>query len=575
MYSYLAQKGGEKVRAEGKKTKRNPGGATLRKRSWYFIAFVLLLALAVALLLPGCAKEETKEEGKTETGGTTEETPVMGGTYNHPLYADPVSLDPPHVQESEGFRVAVMIFDGLVDYDYETLEVKPALAESWDVSEDAKVYTFHLRKGVKYHNGQEMKAEDFKKAWERACDDETQSEVAYIMAPIEGFDEMQSGEADELSGVKVIDDYTLEVTLKYPFAEFLQTLGHPVASAYPVEEAEKAVAEKEVWETPIGTGPFKFVKWDHNQVVEIEKNPDYWGEEPYLDKVVYRVFEDDNTAFLEFKAGNLQDAAIPTGQYQSTKDDPEYGPMVRTYPELALYYYGFNMEKGVFANDKNLRLAIEYATDREAVVNTVMEGLPTVATGIVPRGIPGYVEGQMEYTYDPDKAKEYWEKSSKPEKITLWYNTSEGHQKIAEALQAGYKDVGINVELTNLEWGTYLDKLAKGEAEFWRLGWLADYPSMDNFLYPLFHSSEKGNNNFCFYENPEVDKLLEQARQETDDQKRWEMYAEAERMILDDAPIVPIYFYTAARVVQPNVKNFVQSAMGLVNFDTIWLAQEQ
>lgn len=551
-------------------TRTNKKGGAMVKTRKILISLLVLAVVFSLVAFSGCAKkEETKKTEKPKT-----EQPIKGGTYNHPLYADPVSLDPAHISESEGFRVGVMIFDGLVDYDPKTLEAVPALAESWEANDDATVFTFKIKKGVKFHNGQELKASDFKKAWERACAKDTQSEVAYILAPIKGFDEMQAGKATELSGVKVVDDYTLEVTLKYPFAEFVQTLGHPVASAYPVDEAVKAVKEKKVWETPIGTGPFKFVSWKHNQEVVLERNPDYYGDEPYLDKIVFRVFEDENTAFLEFKAGNLHDCGIPTGQYKATKADPTYGPMVITGTELALYYYGFNMEKGIFAKDKNLRLAIEYGTDRESIINTVMEGLPSPATGIVPKGIPGYVEGQSPYTYDEAKAKEYFDKSSKPKEITLWYNTSEGHQKIAEAAQAGYKKAGLNVKLTNLEWGTYLDKVMKGECEFFRMGWIADYPSMDNFLYPLFHSSEKGNNNMTFYSNPEVDKLLEDARKETDAEKRHELYRKAEKMILDDAPIVPIYFYSYARVVQPTVKNFQLSSMGLVPFDKIWLAKE-
>lgn len=546
----------------------NAVGAELRKTLSVILAALLIVGLVA--LLPGCAR---KEEPKTEKPAT--EKPVYGGTFNTLVAADPVSLDPAHISESEGFRIGVMVFDGLVDYDPKTLEVKPELAESWEVNDDATVWTFKIRKGVKFHNGQEVKAIDFKKCWERACAKDTQSEVAYILAPIKGYDEMQEGKATELSGVKALDDYTLEVTLKYPFGEFLQTLGHPVASVYPVEEAEKAVKEKQVWETPIGTGPYKFVSWKHKQEVVLERNNDYWGDKPYLDKIVFKVIEDENTAFLEYKAGNLHECGVPTGQIKATKADPTLGTQYIEGPELALYYYGMNMEKGIFAKDKNLRLAFEYGTNRQAIVDTVMEGLPTPATGIVPKGIPGYREGQSPYTYDPDKAKEFWNKSSKPAKITLWYNTSEGHQKIAEAAQAGYKEIGISVELTNLEWGTYLDKVMKGECELFRMGWIADYPSMDNFLYPLFHSSEKGNNNMTFYSNPEVDRILEQARSETDDTKRHELYAQAEKIILDDAPIVPIYFYSFARVVQPNVKNYIYSAMGLVPYNKIWLAPEK
>lgn len=532
------------------------------KRTWLAACLAMILVLSL-VLISGCAKKEEKVERPKEEG------PVKGGTYVHPLYADPTSLDPPHVYESESYRVAVMIFDGLVDYDPKTLEVKPALAESWEVNKDATVWTFKLRKGVKFHNGREVKAEDFKKCWERACAKETASEVAYVLAPIKGYDEMQAGKAKELSGVKVIDDYTLRVTLKYPFAEFLKTLGHPVASVYPIEEATKPGVNFS--EKPVGTGPFKFVSWKRKQEIILERNPDYWGKEPYLDRIKFRIFADENTAFLEYKAGKLHDAMIPTGQYKTTKADPKLGPQVITGPELALYYYGFNMEKGIFAKDKNLRLAIIYATNKKAIVDTVMEGVPKPATGIVPEGVPGYRPNQIDWTYDINKAKEFWEKSSKPKKITLAYNTSEGHQKIAEAAQAGYKEAGINVELVNIEWGTYLDRLSKGEYPFFRLGWIADYPSMDNFLYPLFHSSEKGNNNLCFYGNKEVDKLLEDARKETNAEKRYELYAEAEKKILEDAPLVPIYFYSYARVVQPEVENYSWSAMGLVNFDEIWL----
>lgn len=538
----------------------------LTKKSWYLI---LLFIVVVITILTGCAKTQKKEPGAKKPAV---EDPKAGGTYIHPLIADPKSLDPPHVYESESYRVAVMIFDGLVDYDPKTLEIKPALAESWEVSDDAKVWTFKLKKGVKYHIGGEVKAEDFKKCWERACARETESEVAYVLSPILGYDEMQKGEAKELSGVKVIDDYTLEVTLKHPFGEFLKTLGHPVASVYPPEEAEE-LGDK-FSESPVGTGPFKLVSWKHNREVVLERNDNYWGKKAFLDKIIFRIFKDENTAFLEYKAGKIHDCGVPTGQIKSTKTDPILGPQYREGPEIAIYFYGFNMEKGVFAKDKNLRLAIAHSTNKQAIVDVVMEGLPTIATGIVPPGVPGYKAGSA-YEQDKEKAKRYWEKSSKPKKITLWYNTSEGHQKIAEVAQAGYKAVGINVELANLDWGAYLDKVSKSETEFFRMGWLADYPSMDNFLYPLFHSSEKGNNNMFFYGNPEVDKLLEDARKEVNDEKRYDLYAQAEKKILQDVPLVPIYFYKFARVVQPEVNGYHWSAMGLVNFDEVWLTKAE
>lgn len=530
---------------------------------------VVLLAGIVILMLVGsmlfsCKGVRVAPEGKGQYGGTFR-------IYIH----EPVSLDPPNSYESEGIQVIKQVWDGLFDYNPETLKVEPALCESYDISDDGLVYTFNLRKGVKFHSGREVKAQDFVYSWSRAAYKETASYLAYHLSPIVGYDECQEGTSDTLSGVKAIDDYTLQVTLRYPYADFINTLGHVVF--YPVAKEDIEKWGDQYTEHINGTGPFKFVKWEHDQYIELERNDDYWAGKPYLDKVKYVIFADEDTAFLEFKAGNLEYAMIPQGKVQATLEDPKWKDQVIIKPLLALYYYGMNVETEPFKDNLALREAICYLIDRQNICDVIGEGVPTPATGFVPPGIPGFQENAMEFTYDPEKAKEKLAEAGYPNgeglpTLKLGFNIGAGHEQIAEAIQADAKDIGINMEVEGYEWGTLLEKAQKGEINFFRLGWMADYPTMDNFLYPLFYSESADN--YTGYSNPEVDKLLLEARSTIDEKERIEKYRLVEKMILKDATFAPIYFYGSRRIIQPYVKGFVLSAMEEYDLSKVWLEKE-
>jgi oligopeptide transport system substrate-binding protein len=517
------------------------------------IAVCVVIAM-IATLSFGCKKEEK-----------------AGGEFR--LYInEPVSIDPPNSYESEGIQVVRQVWDGLVEYDPETLEVVPAIADTWDVSDDGLVYTINLKKGVKFHSGRECTAEDFVYSWTRAVDDETASYLAYHLAPIVGYDEMQDGSSDTFEGVKALDDYTLEVTLKYPYADFIKTLGHVVF--YPV-----AKEDIEEWgdlyaEHVNGTGAFKFIEWKHDQYITLERFDDYYGETADLDNVKYVIFADYDTAFLEFQAGNIEYTSIPQGKIQSTLNDPVLGEMAITGPELAIYYFSLNFNAEPFKGNKALREAISYAVDRQNIIDVVMEGLPTPATGIVPKGIPGYQENASEYTYDVEMAKQKLEEAGYPggeglDPIVFGINIGSGHEMVAEAVQADLAEIGIEVEIEGMEWGAALEAFQKGEIGFHRLGWLADYPTMDNFLYPLFHSESADN--YCQYNNPEVDRMLIEARSTRDEEERIEKYREIERIICDDAAFILIYFYAQANVLQPYVKGFHLDAMGNYDLSTVEL----
>jgi len=529
-----------------------------RTRLIVAVIAVLLIVAMVGTLSIGCKKAQA-------TGGVMRIHIVQ-----------PVSLDPPNCYESEGIQVARQVWDGLFDYDPKTLELIPELCEKWEVSDDGLVYTFNIKKGVKFHDGSPLTAQDFVYSWTRAVLAETASYLAYHLAAIKGYQACQEGTATELEGVKAIDDYTLQVTLEYPYADFVNTLGHIVF--YPVKQADIEKWGEEYTKHVNGTGPFKFVEWVDDQYINLVRNDDYYGEKAMLDKVEYKIIADENTAFLEFKAGNIDYTQIPTGKIKATEEDPDLKDNVIAIPLLALYYYGMNLNTEPFKSNPKLREAMNYAIDRQNVCDVIMEGVPTPATGFVPKGIVGFKENQAPYKFDQEKAKALLAEAGFPNgeglpALQFGFNTGAGHEALAEALQADLAEIGVNIEIEGFEWGTMLEKAQAGELAFYRLGWIADYPTMDNFLYPLFHS--QSSDNYGQYNNPEVDKMLIEARQIKDKDERIAKYQEIERTILADNAFLILYFYGARRVVADQVKGFVLSPMETYDLSKVYIETAQ
>lgn len=539
------------------------------RKSKILLAIVLVasLTMVLAMLLAGCGEEEAEEKPKGV---------VEGGTFNYCTIQDPVSLDPAQLQESEGIQIGKQIFDGLMENDPDTMELAPAMAESYEPNADASVFTFKLKEGVKFHNGRECTAEDFVYSWNRVCDPDTASEVAYHMSPILGFDEVQEGTAETLEGVVAVDDYTLEVTLSYPYADFVYHVAHPVFSPIPEEVVEEYGSEN-FTENPVGTGPFKFVSWTHEQEVVLEKNADYYGEnKPYLDKVVCKIYMDEDTAYQDFKAGVLNDCQIPLGQFEAA--EAEYGDRAIFGPMLGIYYYGMNMNTDPWKDNLALREAMNYAVDRQTLCDVVMEGQRNPATGLVPEGIVGFQPDAMEYGYDVEMARNKLAEAGFPEgqgfpAVTLGYNTGVGHDTIAQFVQGNYQEVGVTFSLEGYEWGTYLDLIQAEQITFFRLGWLADYPIMDNFLYPMYYSENAGVDNMTFYNNPAVDELLIQARQTPDEDERIDLYREIEMMILADAPVVPLMFYKTSRVYGEGIGGYMRTADDITPLELVYFTE--
>jgi oligopeptide transport system substrate-binding protein len=562
---------------------------TSLKPKWRSLFVVAILLIAVALVFAACG---TKKTATTTTGGT----PVAGGTFNYPLTAEPVAIDPVVAYESEGMQVVHQVFQGLVKYQLNSkgeMQLTPSIASSWDHNADFTVWTFHLKHGVMFAPpvSREVKAQDFVDSWNFAADPAQGSYVAYIFDAIKGFDPNTAyAVKGGFTGLKVIDDYTLEITLRYQFAEFPVTVGHPVASVMPMDYVNK-IGWKKYREAPVGTGPYVVTKWNHKQSVELAKNASYWDKANagYVDNIHMPIITSTSTVWLTFQKGELDYSYAPDGQIKKIANDPKAADgtwIVKKTPELGVYFVGVNMKDPVIGGDPNniqsdpnwtKRQALYWSTDAASVINFINEGVGVPATGMVPEGIPGWRANQSPYGYDPAKAKALIAAmpGGKFPTLQYWYNTDEGHKKIAEALQSGWKSVGINVVLSNYDWSTFLDKLSKGNQgdQIFRMGWLADYPSMDNFLWPQFEGHQPGGNNSSFYNSTAFNDLLTKARTTADDAQRWNLYAEAEKTLLTDIPAIPLYYYQQFRIYSPRVQGQVLDPMGFMDMWKVWVAK--
>jgi len=536
-----------------------------------------ILILSVTLLfiifsLSGCS-------GQSGQNSNTQEY-VQESTDNvlkMAILINPPKLDPVFTTDTASSRIVNQIFENLVEYD-EDGNLQPLLAESWEISEDKTEYIFHLKKGVTFHKttegrptangGREVKADDWVWTFNYVLSPEINSPRAYLLDMIKGYQDYQEGKSDKIAGITKLDDYTLKIELEYPFAPFLNILAFDAFSVLPKEDVEKYGTEEFNFH-PVGTGPFKFEKWVQDDRIVLSKNEDYWKTDdagnklPYLDGIEFRVIPDPSMQWQEFKMGNFdQIENVSDAYYAEAKKLPGF----IEGPTLGTYYYCFNLSKEPFKGNKALRQAFNYAIDRQGLIDMILNGRAVPATGLLPPGIMGYDKDiEPTYNYDIEKAKALLKKAGYPEGIDVefvYYNTEE-QEKIAQALQAQLKPVGINLTLRSMDPGAMLAAADKMELPFFGLGWVADYPDPDTFLYPLLHSSNIGpGGNYSAFKNDEFDDLIEKARIETNPEKRAELYKRAEAIAREEAPMLFIYHYTSHILTQPYVKNAALPFLG-------------
>ena len=528
-------------------------GLTMKKKS----IWSLLMLLTLALILAACNSSDGDNDKDKDDDKVSSEPKILvfgrGG--------DSVSLDPAIVTDGESFKVTQNVFETLLNFGESDTTIKPGLAKEWGVSDDGLTYTFTLEEGVKFHDGTDFNAEAVVKNVKR-----------WQAGDKEAFYYYSSMFGDIITDVKADGDYKVVFTLARPQAPFLKNL-----AMSPFGIASPTAFEKDgdkFGQNPVGTGPFKFVEWRAKDSITIEKFADYWQEGlPKLDKVIFKVYE-DNSARLNALLSNEIDLADGINPSDGKTVEGNSALQLIERPSMNVGYLGLTNTRPPF-DDKKVRQAVNYAIDKQSIVDAFFEGRANVAVNPMPPSISGYNEDLDPYPFDPEKAKALLAEAGYDGKeIELWAMPvarpyMPDAAKVAEVIKKNLADVGIPAKIVTYEWAVYLDKVKDGEADAFMLGWTGDNGDADNFLYTLLSKDNIGSNNYAYYSSEEANKLLLQAQSETDEEKRNELYKQAQVIIHEDAPWVPLAHSTPLLAAKAGVKGFVPHPTGSDKLDKV------
>lgn len=541
----------------------------LQKNFQVRLGSILTLSLIFALV-GGCGDYENNvyqgnRDGVLHVGNGTE----------------PQSLDPHIATGVPEHHIISAVMEGLVAKDRKTLMPKPGVAESWTISDDLTVYTFKLRRNARWSNGDAHTAHDYAWSWWRALQPALGNQYAYMLFPIDNAQQYYEGDISDFDqvGVKALDDYTLQVTLGNPTPYFLQLLDH--YSLYPVHQATilkfgDADERGTRWtyeDNLVGNGPFQLSEWKINRRIEVQKNGYYWDvDNVRLNNIIFYPTDNVTTEERMFRAGQLHiTSSIPAGKIQTYKDANDLS--LRIAPYLGTYFFRININTP-HLSDKRVRRALGMAIDREKLTKNILKGGQIPAYAITPPGTVGYY-ADTDLTFDPSAARTLLAEAGYPDGANfpvteILYNTNEAHRKVAVAIQQMWREnLNLDLELLNQEWKVYLQTESSGNYQISRAGWIGDYVDPNNFL-DMFLCD--GGNNRTGWCNPEYDNLiLEVAPTMTSHEERLAIFAKAEKMLLDDMPILPIYTYTSNYLINSAVKNYDSNLMNHSVYKDIFL----
>lgn len=495
-----------------------------------------------------------------------------GGTLIFGRGGDSIGLDPAHEMDGESFKVCNNIYDTLVQYKDESTELEPALATSWESSEDGLTWTFHLRQGVTFHDGTPFNAEAVLFSLNRQHDD------THPFHDVGGAYNywIDTGLAEIVDKITGVDEFTVQIHLKTAYAPFLYTLTIHAFSIVSPTALQKW--GEDFTSNPVGTGPFKFVQWDRNDKIVLEANDTYWGGRPPLDRIIFQSIPDNSVRLIKLQEGSLHAMEFPNpDDLQQIRDDAMLELI--TQPGMNIGYLAMNMDKEPFDKLK-VRLAVNHAINKTAIIEHLYQGMGIPAKNPIPPTLWSYDDSIEDRDYNPQLAKKLLTEAGYPDgfETTLWAlpvprpYIPDG-RALAEVLQSELRDIGIQTKIVTYDWGTYLEKTKNGEHDIAMLGWFADIGDPDNFLHYLLSKSaaEKPAGNIAFYRSDAMQEVLERARASTDRDERVSLYQQAQHIFHDDVPWVPLAHAQQILVINRKVKNLKLHPLSWKYFRQIWI----
>lgn len=511
---------------------------------------------------PTAVQNQNQGQNQNQNQGQNQNNNApAGNVLRLPYLGDPPTLDPANAGDVRSAEYIVEIFSGLVTFNRD-LKVVPELAEKWDLSNEGKTYTFTLRKDAKFHDGRPVTAQDVKYSFERAADPKTRSTVAPLyLGDIVGFNDKYTGKSKEFSGVQVIDNYTVRIDLTRPVSYFLAELTHP--TSYIVDKFNVESGEQPWYLKPNGTGPYKLQSWDQSQQITLERNPDYYGDvKPTVQEVQ---FVGGGSAMTRYENGDLDATPVSLADIERVSDPSSpLNKELSINPQLTTFYLVFNNRKPPF-DDPKVRMAFAMAVDRQKIADIVFKKMVQPATGILPQSFPGFNPELKGVPYDPEQAKKLISESKYASGLPdiVWSTIGGGGaagsdtQAIAEMLK---ENLGVNISIEQMDYATYLGLISGREVDLqmFDIGWSADYVDPHNFLCVLFCDEIGGQpnpQNWAGYKNAEVDQMLNQASVDSSLESRIKTYQQAEEMIMQDVPVLPLFGNRDYWLTKPYVKN--------------------
>ncbi len=519
---------------------------------------------AVLLLSGGGDDDESASSGggggtTTESGGGGSDVAAAASGRLRLASSDPITLDPHIAGDATSAEYIVEIFGGLMTLD-EDLNVIPDLADSVEISGDGLVYTFTLKPNATFHDGRAVTAEDVTYSLKRAASRELASPTALAyLGDIVGVREYFFGLADDVPGIQIVDDRTIQLTIDQPKPYFLAKLTYPTAF---VVDREQVESNRNWTRRPNGTGPYKLTEWRLGERIVLEANENYHLGAPALREAVFLL--SGGSALTRWENDELDVAPISVNDVERARDpNSDLGPYYSTWPQFSISYLAFNLEQPPF-DDVHVRRAMGMAIDRERIANVTFSGMFMNATGILMPGMPGYVQEDLSLPFDPEAAREELAQSKYAADMPVIQITEVGAGAEASIdmqafIEQWREHLGLEVEVRQTDFASFLSAQDRRELQAFSAGWIMDYPDPEDILDIKFHSESSLND--TGYSNPEVDSLLEQARVEQNPDRRLSLYQDVERLLLDEASWLPLYFGVNHVVVKDNVTGWFEPPM--------------